>query len=460
MTINRLTLQLEEIKTAFATEPNPTLAVRLDRIHRIEKMLMANEEKICKAISADFGIRHPNETRVAELNLIYQACKHVRKNLKEWLKPRYIATPSYLGASTAWITPQAKGVVGIISPWNYPIQLALIPAISAFAGGNRVWLKPSEKSKRTSGFLAALIQEYFHPSEFCVINGGTDIAEDFAALPFDHLFFTGSPLTGKKVMKAASDNLTPVTLELGGKSPAIVDPSADLKETAGCIIFGKLLNGGQTCIAPDYILINSADLIPFVEQLQIAAQSQFSLPQELTGPLHNAPLERWHGLLQDAINKGANAIPLLKDVTNESRIFNPVVLTNVSIEALIMEEEIFGPILPIFAISNVTDAVKFINQLPNPLALYWFGKNKTNLQQVLNETRSGGVTINETLLHATQESLPFGGIGSSGMGAYHGKFGFDTFTHQKPILNVRSRFGLGFLKGTKTVRPPYKNKKY
>ena len=459
MTINRLSLQLEEIRTAFASEPNPTLAVRLDRIHRIEKMLMANEEKICKAISADFGIRHPNETRIAELNLVYQSCKHVRKNLKAWLKPTKMTTPLQLGASTAWIMPQAKGVVGIISPWNYPVQLALIPAIAAFAGGNRVWLKPSEKSKRTSGFLATLIQEYFHPSEFCVTNGGSDIAEDFAGLPFDHIFFTGSQLTGKKVMKAASENITPVTLELGGKTPVIIDPSADLKEAAGCIIFGKLLNSGQTCIAPDYILINNDNLIPFVEQLQIAAQTQFSRPQELTGPIDNAQLERWQNLLQDALNKGANKIPLLKTESNANRLFEPVALNNVSIDSLVMQEEIFGPILPIVTISSVTDAINFINQLPNPLALYWFGKSKVNLQRVLDETRSGGVTINETLLHATLESLPFGGTGHSGIGAYHGKFGFDTFTHLKPVLNVKSRFGLGFLNGTKTVRPPYKNTK-
>ena len=455
MSINRFTLQLDEIKAAYAAEPNPTLEVRLERIGRIEQMISANEEKICKVLAADFGIRHPIESRLLEFQMIYQACKHVRKHLKEWMKPELVATPGFLGSSHAWTQMQSMGVVGIMSPWNYPVQLALVPAIAAFAAGNRVWLKPSERSSRTSGFLATLIQEYFHPSEFCVSVGGADIAECFAALPFDHLFFTGSGEIGKKVMRAAADHLTPITLELGGKSPAIVDSSAKLKDAAASIIYGKLVNGGQTCIAPDYAVVHASDCEAFVQELQNAAQKQFSNPEELTGAIDEQQLARWHQLVQDAVDRGAQAIPLIHPADNADLPFTPVALLNVSEDALIMQEEIFGPILPIVAINDTDSIIRYINERPKPLALYWFGKDKKVMQRILNETCSGGVTINDTLLHAAIEDLPFGGIGASGMGAYHGKTGFEAFSHRKSVLEVRGFFGLNFLRGTKLARPPY-----
>ena len=455
--MNRFTIELDEIRAAYAAEPNPSLEVRLDRINRIEQMISANEEKLCKALAADFGVRHSIETRLAEFQMIYQACKHIRKHLKEWMKPEFRPTPSSMGSSQAWIENQSIGVIGVMSPWNYPIQLALIPAISALAAGNRVWLKVSERSSRTSGFLAGLIQEYFHHTEFCVSTGGLDVAEQFAALPFDHLFFTGSTGTGQKVMRAAADNLTPVTLELGGKSPAIVDDSAKLKEAAASIIYGKLLNGGQTCIAPDYILINSDHRDGLIQELQTAAQIQFSNPEELTGAIDQMQLSGWHHLVSDAQSRGAKVIPLLKPAT-QIRNFEPVLLIDVPEDALVLQEEIFGPILPIVTVNSVTAAIAYVNQRPKPLALYWFGKDKKNLQQVLSNTRSGGVTINDTLLHVAVEDLPFGGVGASGMGTYHGKAGFETFSHKKSILEVRSSLGLGFLRGTKLARPPYGKK--
>ncbi len=457
MSINRFTLQLDEIKAAYAAEPNPTLEVRLERIGRIEQMIAANEEKICKVLAADFGTRHSIESRLLEFQMIYQACKHVRKHLKEWMKPQLVATPGFLGSSHAWTQMQSMGVVGIISPWNYPVHLALVPAIAAFAAGNRVWLKPSERSSRTSGFLATLIQEYFHPSEFCVSVGDTEVAESFAALPFDHLFFTGSEDIGKKVMRAAADHLTPITLELGGKSPAIVDASAKLKDAAASIIYGKLVNGGQTCIAPDYVLVHASDCEAFVQELQNAAQKQFSNPEELTGAIDEHQLARWHQLVQDAVDRGAQAIPLISSHHNIALLFTPVALLNISEDALIMQEEVFGPILPIVAINDIDSIIHYVNERPMPLALYWFGKSKEAMQRILNETRSGGVTINDTLLHAAVEDLPFGGVGASGMGAYHGKAGFEAFSHRKSVLEVRGFFGLNFLRGTKLVRPPYGN---
>jgi len=454
--MNRFTLQLEEIKTAYIAEPNPSLEVRLERIRKIEQMITANEDKICKALEADFGFRHPMETRLAEFGMIYQACKHTSKHLKEWMKPTQVETPGFLGSSQAWIESQSIGVVGILSPWNYPIHLALLPAIAAIAAGNRVWLKTSERSSRTSGFLAGLIQEYFHPTEFCVSTGGPDVAEIFASLPFDHLFFTGSEVIAKKVMRSAAENLTPVTLELGGKSPAVIDSSAKLADAAASIVYGKLINAGQTCIAPDYVLLQQGQLDPFVAELKQAAQKQYSADTQLTGPIDENQLARWKFLVEDAVTRGAQVIPLLTEVANEN--FMPVALLNVSKDAAVMQEEIFGPILPIVVIEDINAAITYVNSKPNPLALYWFGRDNKNQVRWITETRSGGMTINDTLLHAAVETLPFGGIGASGMGAYRGKTGFDTLSHQKSVLEVHSFLGIKMFKGTNMARPPYGKK--
>jgi coniferyl-aldehyde dehydrogenase len=454
--MNRFTLQLEEIKTAYIAEPNPSLEVRLERISKIEQMITANEDKICKALEADFGFRRPMETRLAEFGMIYQACKHTSKHLKEWMKPTQVETPGFLGSSQAWIESQSIGVVGILSPWNYPIHLALLPAIAAIAAGNRVWLKTSERSSRTSGFLAGLIQEYFHPTEFCVSTGGPDVAEIFASLPFDHLFFTGSEVIAKKVMRSAAENLTPVTLELGGKSPAVIDSSAKLADAAASIVYGKLINAGQTCIAPDYVLLQQGQLDPFVAELKQAAQKQYSADTQLTGPIDENQLARWKFLVEDAVTRGAQVIPLLTEVENEN--FMPVALLNVSKDAVVMQEEIFGPILPIVVIEDINAAITYVNSKPNPLALYWFGRDNKNQVRWISETRSGGMTINDTLLHAAVETLPFGGIGASGMGAYRGKTGFDTLSHQKSVLEVHSFLGIKMFKGTNMARPPYGKK--
>ncbi|MBT8581607.1 aldehyde dehydrogenase family protein [Polynucleobacter paneuropaeus] len=454
--MNRFTLQLEEIKTAYTAEPNPSLEIRLERIRKIEQMIAANEDKICKALEADFGFRHPMETRLAEFGMIYQACKHTSKHLKEWMKPTQVEAPGFLGSSQAWIETQSIGVVGILSPWNYPIQLALLPAIAAIAAGNRVWLKTSERSSRTSGFLAGLIQEYFHPTEFCVSTGGPDVAEIFASLPFDHLFFTGSEVIAKKVMRSAAENLTPVTLELGGKSPAVIDSSAKLADAAASIVYGKLINAGQTCIAPDYVLLQQGQLDPFVAELKQAAQKQYSADTQLTGPIDENQLARWKFLVEDAVTRGAQVIPLLTEVENEN--FMPVALLNVSKDAVVMQEEIFGPILPIVVIEDINAAITYVNSKPNPLALYWFGRDNKNQVRWISETRSGGMTINDTLLHAAVETLPFGGIGASGMGAYRGKTGFDTLSHQKSVLEVHSFLGIKMFKGTNMARPPYGKK--
>jgi coniferyl-aldehyde dehydrogenase len=448
-----LQLHLEELKKAYLHEPAPSFEVRKERILRIVQMINKYEENLCKVVSADFGVRHSVETRLIELNTVRQAAKFAIKHLKDWMAPRSVDLPFYLRSSNAWTQSQAKGVVGIISSWNYPIQLALVPAIAAIAAGNRVWLKPSERSARTSGYLATIITEYFHPLEFSVTSGDSSLASDFAALPFDHLFFTGSSATGKKVMRAASDSLTPITLELGGKSPAIIHTDASLKEAAKKIIYGKLLNGGQTCIAPDYILIKH-ELIPALQtELKTAAQEMFSNDEELTNAIDQAQTVRWMTLVNDAISKGAQATPLLE--ASPTRPFTPLLLSQVSDDSLVMKEEVFGPILPIIGISSVDEAIDYVNDRDHPLALYWFGKDKKVLKEILARTHSGGVCVNDTLLHAGIENLPFGGIGASGMGSYHGKAGFDTFSHQKPVLEVKGFLGMRKWMGTNLAHPPY-----
>jgi coniferyl-aldehyde dehydrogenase len=448
-----LNLHLEELKKAYDHEPNPSFQVRKERILRIVAMINKYEENLCKVVSADFGVRHSVETRLIELNSIKQVAKHTIKHLKAWMKPQEVDLPFQLRSSKAWLQPQARGVVGIMSPWNYPILLALAPAISAIAAGNRVWLKPSERSLRTSGYLATMVAEYFHPLEFSVTTGDATLASDFSALPFDHLFFTGSTATGKKVVRAASYNLTPITLELGGKSPAIIHSDASLKEVAKKIIYGKLINGGQTCIAPDYILIKHEKIPALEKELQDAARLMFSDETVLTSPIDKAQTVRWMNLVNDAASKGAQIKELL--APSESRSFTPVIMSQVPKNALIMHEEIFGPILPIIGINSTEDAINYVNSKDRPLALYWFGKDKKVLNEIITRTHAGGVCINDTLLHASVESLPFGGIGASGMGSYHGKAGFDTFSHHKPVLDVRPLWGIRRWMGTNLVHPPY-----
>jgi coniferyl-aldehyde dehydrogenase len=451
--MNALQLQLEDLQQAFALDSSPSFAERKERIERVVAMIDKYEENLCKVVHADFGNRHSVETRLTELAMVRQAAKYAIKHLKSWMKTRDISLPLHLKPSKAWAQAQPKGVVGIIAPWNYPIQLALIPAISAMAAGNKVWLKLSERSARTSGYLATIIGEFFHPLELCVTTGGEDVARDFSELPFDHLFFTGSTAIGKRVMRAAAENLTPLTLELGGKSPVVINDDANLADAATRIIYGKLINGGQTCVAPDYILIKH-ELIPELQDSLVkAAEKSFKDPSELTHPIDQDQLTRWQQLLSDATSKGAHITSLLPE--SEERPFTPVMLTQVPPHSLIMQEEIFGPLLPIIGVSSNDDAVEFINSKDHPLTIYWFGKDKKVLRNLISKTHSGSVTANDTLLQAGIEQLPFGGIGASGMGAYHGQTGFDTFSHLKPVLRVRGLLGIRAWMGSKLAHPPY-----
>jgi coniferyl-aldehyde dehydrogenase len=351
---------------------------------------------------------------------------------------------------------QPLGVVGIISPWNYPLQLALAPLLGALAAGNRAMLKPSELTPAFSEVMASAIAKSFPSDEVAVVTGDASIGKQFAALPFDHLVFTGSTAVGREVAQAAAKNLTPVTLELGGKSPAIIDASCNLDGVIDRIAWGKLINAGQTCIAPDYMLVPRGDVERFVALLRNSMTRlypKFRSNPDYSGIINERHLRRLHELIEDARERGATVIevePLESPGAAAGRQLPPTLLLNVGDSMRVMSEEIFGPILPIIPYDSLAEALAYINRHERPLALYWFGQNAAARDQVLAGTIAGGVSINDTLMHIAQEGLPFGGVGASGQGHYHGEFGFRQFSKEKPIF-IQSRFSGGGI-----IRPPYK----
>ena len=349
---------------------------------------------------------------------------------------------------------QPLGVVGIVSPWNYPYQLSMGPAVAALAAGNRVMIKPSELTPHFSALLAKIVAAHFDAAEMRVIEGDVGVGQRFVGLPFDHLLFTGSTAVGREVAQAAARNLTPVTLELGGKSPALLDASCDLADAAPRIAYGKLLNAGQACIAPDYLLVPRG-------QVDEAAQAIAAAMRSLYPSIHGNPdfssiidqrhLARLQGLLDDARSKGARLLPLWDSTPPPagSRQMMPTLVLNATADMAVMQQEIFGPILPVVPYERLDDAIRFVNERERPLALYWFGKDDAARDRVLRETISGGVTINDCLWHFGQENQPFGGVGASGQGAYHGEWGFRAFSKEKPVLHQSK------LVGTHRFYPPY-----
>lgn len=442
-------------RNAFARDSFPDLAARLDRLKRLKTALQDNEDAIADAISADFGNRSRHETLIAETFILLSAIAHASKHLPRWMKTGRVATSFHSLPGSSRIIPQPLGVIGIVSPWNYPLQLALAPAVAAFAAGNRVLIKPSELTPDFSALLARIMDQHFAADECAVVTGDAELAKAFVSLPFDHLFFTGSTAVGRQVGVAAAANLTPVTLELGGKSPVIVDASCDLQDVARKIAAGKLFNAGQTCIAPDYALVPAAQLQAFIQAFTQATQQMYPTLEhnpDYTSIVNARHYGRLNGLVEDARAKGARIMeinPAAEVTSAATRKMRPTLLLDVTDNMSIMQEEIFGPLLPVITYETLDEAVQFINGRPRPLALYWFGKDQAHRDQVLRETISGGVTINDTLLHVAQENLPFGGVGDSGSGAYHGDYGFRLFSKEKPVFEQSS------LSGTGLLRPPY-----
>ena len=439
-------------KAAFAGDKAPALAVRLDRLERLFNLTERHQRRIAEAISADFGNRARQETDLAEIFLVLSGIRHMRRHLRQWMKPRRVPTPLHLLPARSRLIRQPLGVVGVISPWNYPFQLAMLPTAAALAAGNRVMIKPSEVTPTVSALLAEMVAEAFAPEECTVVLGGVEAGQDFSHLTFDHLFFTGSTAVGRKVALAAAENLTPVTLELGGKSPAILDAGCDLRTAVRRIAFGKLINAGQTCVAPDYLLVPAGLVDTLIKELRAAVAAlypSFAGNPDYTSIVADHHYRRLARLVEDAQAKGAEVIRLGESPASSGRVMAPVVLRGVDAGMSLMQEEIFGPIFPLVPYQVLDEALAYVNARPRPLALYWFGKDAGRRDHVLEHSCSGGVTINDVVWHVSQENLPFGGVGASGIGAYHGEHGFRSFSKEKPVLLQSGVNGLALL------RPPY-----
>jgi coniferyl-aldehyde dehydrogenase len=442
-------------RSAFWRAGAPALDERQADIRKLRDAVRQQSQEIAAVISADFGNRSAHETMVADVGPALASARHALRHLASWMKPKRVSVGLELMPGRARILYQPVGVVGIISPWNYPFQLAIVPLIAALAAGNRAMLKPSELTPRTSEFLADFLGRLFPAEQVVTIIGGPDVGAAFSALPFDHLFYTGSTPVGRRIMRAAAENLTPVTLELGGKSPCIIGNDAILPAAVQSVAFGKLLNAGQTCVAPDYALVPRARLEEFVGLLREAITKLYPSLRanpDYTAIINDRHYARINALLEEARQRGVRVVEV--NPSNETlppieRKIVPSLLIDPPDDLAVMHEEIFGPILPIRTYNSLDEAIDFVNSQPRPLALYYYGTAKTDRDKVLNRTVSGGASVNETLMHIVVENLPFGGIGPSGMGAYHGEYGFQTFSHRKGVF-LQSR-----INGTGMLRPPF-----
>jgi coniferyl-aldehyde dehydrogenase len=450
---SQLAQVLDVQRRAFAVDPNSSSAERRERLARLARMLRKNAGAIRDAIAADFGARAAEETDLLEQFTSLEGIAHARRHLAAWMRPERRAVAWWSLPGSARLLRQPLGVIGIIVPWNYPLYLAVSPLTAALAAGNRAMLKISEHTPRFGALFESLVARSFRDDEVSVVNGDAATGRVFASLPFDHLLFTGSAGVGREVMKAASANLTPVTLELGGKSPAIVTAAFDLEESARRIMHAKLVNAGQTCVAPDYALVPRDLVNRFIHACRSATQAYYPVlgtnPQ-YTSIAGDRQLRRLLALVGDAREQGASIHNLHDEPTDpERRRMAPVALTDVGDPMRVMQEEIFGPVLPVVGYDGIDEAIAYVNARPRPLALYYFGARDCDLDAVLRRTVSGGVTVNNAGFHVLQDDLPFGGVGPSGMGEYHGRAGFDRFSKLKPVF-IDKRLSASAL-----LRPPY-----
>jgi coniferyl-aldehyde dehydrogenase len=451
---------LAAMRAAFMAELPVSAAVRKDRLKRAIAMVKDNADAFCDALSEDFGHRSRDQSMVTDIAGSVGPLAHALKHLDAWSKPekRKVQFPLGLLGARAWVEYQPKGVVGVIAPWNFPVNLVMAPLAGVFAAGNRAMVKTSEYTPRTAAVFEEASPKYFAADELAFFGGGPEAGKAFASLPFDHLIFTGATGIGRHILHAAADNLTPVTLELGGKSPVIVGKDADLKQATERVALGKMLNAGQICLAPDYMLVPAAEEPRVVEGLKAAASAMY--PTLLSNPdytsvVHDRHFERLTGWVEDARAKGATVEvvnPADEDFgATNSRKMPLHILRDVTDDMTVMQEEIFGPVLPVVKYSGIDDAIGQVNRRDRPLGLYHFGKDESERRRVLDRTISGGVTLDDVVFHVSMEDLPFGGIGPSGMGSYHGLDGFRTFSHAKAVFK-QSRIDVAKLAG---LKPPY-----
>ena len=452
--IERMKSLLEAQKSAFRGERHRPLDKRWADLDRIAAICRNNADAIAEAISRDFGNRARQESVIAEIAFVIQDAEHSKKHLAKWMKTRKVSVPMTLMPGKAEIRREPKGVVGIMSPWNYPFQLAMAPLVAALAAGCRALIKPSEYTPATADILKSLLADAFEEDHVSVITGGPSVGEAFSKLKVDHLFYTGSTQVGRLIAMAAADNLVPVTLELGGKSPAIVTPGYPRSNAAKSITWGKFFNAGQTCVAPDYVLAPKGEERAIGEAIIAQAGHQFpdaSTDDAYTAIVSDRHYERLTGMIEGARQAGAEILQPEHDAqaAQAARKIPPTVILNPPLDAPVMQEEIFGPVLPVIGYSELDAAVDFIGERDHPLALYVYSTDKGQAQRVLDETMSGGAAVNINLLHLSVPDLPFGGIGASGQGAYHGETGFLTFTHE------RSVFSTGKWHPSRLLAPPY-----
>lgn len=431
-------------RAAFADQPMPTRRQRIARLDRLHNAILDHWEALVQGVEEDFGTRDRAETEYGELYPSLDAIAYARRNLRRFMRPSRRHTPLLMQPMSVWVEYQPKGVVGILTPWNFPFLLSLPPLISALTAGNRAMVKMSEFTPESGQVMAEMIAKTFDPDEVTVVNGAADVAAAFSALPFDHLLFTGSTPVGRHVMRAAAENLTPVTLELGGKSPALIHRDFPISVAAQRLAFGKTFSAGQACIAPDYILCPgdkvAAFCTAFAQEVAIAYPTLAKNP-EATQIIDNRQFDRLQDLLDDARSKGAQiqVINPGQEDLSETRHVPVTLLTNVTDEMRVMREEIFGPLLPIVPYDELDGAIDYINARPRPLALYYFDWDQARAEEVRDCTHSGNVGLNDTMSQVAIDDLPFGGIGPSGMGAYHGIEGFRTLSHAKAVVR-KGRF--------------------
>jgi aldehyde dehydrogenase (NAD+) len=430
---------------------------RIQKLKRLQKAILDHVEDIQTAVHSDFG-KHADEVSMLEIFPLLQEIRHTVHHLKRWMKPIPVKTPMTLLGSKSRIQLEPKGTVLIISPWNYPFSLAVTPLISAVAAGNCAILKPSEYSPNTSALLKRLLATVFPQDEVFVVEGDHMVAKELQKLPFDHVFFTGSTAVGKDVMKAAAENHTSVTLELGGKSPAVIDRDADLEAAAARITWGKLINAGQTCVAPDYILLpeDKADafimLVRKYTEKYYGSIDQIGNNKDFCRIVNQKHFHRLKALYEEALQKGAQTV-LGGNFLEEKLFVSPTILLRCPPETKIMQEEIFGPILPVLTYSSLEEALNFINRRDKPLALYIFSRNRRNIDFILRNTTAGGTAVNDVVMHIANPHLPFGGVNHSGAGSYHGYFGFLEFSHRRSVLQQSK------LSAAQMLYPPYTEKK-